>query len=120
MPTIMPRSFTSARSGNARPDFDAVSLTSSYSVNALLKNAHVNQPKNRQTKIRPTPIRRSDDGRSRSACATGQPANRTVTVVPQIAIEANRSTTLMTTIDVRTALPTAIPTPAGPPEAWYP
>jgi hypothetical protein len=34
-----------------------------------------------------------------------------------MAIERNRSMTLMATMEVRTAWPTATPTPAGPPEA---
>ena len=45
------------------------------------------------------------------------PAIRTVVVAPQIARLRKKSTTLMATIDVRTALPTATPTPAGPPLA---
>ena len=46
-----------------------------------------------------------------------QPANLTVAVVPQMAIDKNRSMTLIATMDVRTARPTATPTPAGPPVA---
>ena len=46
-----------------------------------------------------------------------QPASLTVVAAPQIAIERNRSITLIATMLVRTALPTATPTPAGPPEA---
>ena len=44
-----------------------------------------------------------------------QPASRTVVVVPQMAIDRNRSRTLIATMLVRTARPTATPTPAGPP-----
>ncbi len=45
------------------------------------------------------------------------PAIRTVVLVPQMANERKKSTTLMATIEVRTARPTATPTPAGPPLA---
>jgi uncharacterized membrane protein required for colicin V production len=47
----------------------------------------------------------------------GQPAIRTVVVAPHTAREKKKSTMLMATMEVRTALPTATPTPAGPPEA---
>ena len=45
------------------------------------------------------------------------PASRTVVDAPQIAMDISRSSTLMATMLVRTARPTATPTPAGPPEA---
>ena len=38
-------------------------------------------------------------------------------VAPQMASERKKSTMLIATIEVRTALPTATPTPAGPPLA---
>ncbi len=47
----------------------------------------------------------------------GQPANLTVVEEPQMAMDRNRSITLIATIEVRTARPTATPTPAGPPLA---
>ena len=45
------------------------------------------------------------------------PAILTVVEAPQTAREKKKSTMLMATMEVRTALPTATPTPAGPPEA---
>ena len=64
----------------------------------------------------------AEPGQERAA--TGQrpgasryPAIRTVVVAPQMASERKKSMTLMATIEVRTALPTAMPTPAGPPLA---
>ena len=47
----------------------------------------------------------------------GHPANLTVVLAPQIAIDSSRSITLIATMLVRTARPTATPTPAGPPPA---
>ncbi len=47
----------------------------------------------------------------------GHPAILTLVVAPQMARERKKSTMLMATIEVRTAVPTATPTPAGPPEA---
>ena len=45
-------------------------------------------------------------------CSSAQPANLTVVVEPQMAIRGgNRSITLTATIEVRTARPTATPTP---------
>ena len=52
-----------------------------------------------------------------SGLIRASPAILTVVVVPQIAIDRNRSMTLIATMLVRTARPTATPTPAGPPEA---
>ncbi len=46
-----------------------------------------------------------------------QPAIRTVVVAPQTARLKKKSTMLTATIEVRTAVPTATPTPAGPPLA---
>ena len=48
---------------------------------------------------------------------SSQPANLTVVDEPQMAMDRNRSITLTATIEVRTARPTATPTPAGPPLA---
>ncbi len=45
------------------------------------------------------------------------PAIRTVVPAPQIASDRKKSRTLIATIEVRTARPTATPTPAGPPLA---
>src|SRR5262249_5500930 len=45
------------------------------------------------------------------------PATRTVVVAPQMARLMKKSMMLIMTIAVRTALPTATPTPAGPPLA---
>ena len=45
------------------------------------------------------------------------PAIRTVVVEPQMARDRNRSMMLIATIEKRTARPTAMPTPAGPPLA---
>ncbi len=45
------------------------------------------------------------------------PAIRTVVLAPQIASDRKKSRTLIATIEVRTARPTATPTPAGPPLA---
>ena len=45
------------------------------------------------------------------------PASRTVVAAPQIAMDSSRSSTLIATMLVRTARPTATPTPAGPPDA---
>ena len=50
-------------------------------------------------------------------CIAAHPAIRTVVVAPQMASDRNRSMMLTATIDVRTARPTATPTPAGPPLA---
>ena len=47
----------------------------------------------------------------------GYPANLTLTVEPQIARDRKKSMMLMITIALRTARPTATPTPAGPPVA---
>ena len=47
----------------------------------------------------------------------GHPAIRIDVVVPQIARVSRLSRTVKTTIELRTALPTATPTPAGPPPA---
>ena len=54
---------------------------------------------------------------ARSCGHPRHPPIRTVVVAPQIAIDRNRSMTLIATMLVRTARPTATPTPAGPPEA---
>lgn len=48
------------------------------------------------------------------------PATLTVVVVPQIARLRKKSRIAIVTIAVRTARPTATPTPAGPPLAWKP
>ena len=45
------------------------------------------------------------------------PVIRTVVVEPQIAKLRKKSATTTVTIELRIALPTAVPTPAGPPEA---
>ena len=45
------------------------------------------------------------------------PAIRTVSPVPQKIADMTRLMTLIATIDVRIARPTATPTPAGPPDA---
>ena len=47
----------------------------------------------------------------------GYPVIRTVVVEPQMAKLRKKSATTIVTIEVRIALPTAVPTPAGPPEA---
>jgi hypothetical protein len=43
---------------------------------------------------------------------------RTVSPAPQKIADMTRFRTLIATIDVRIARPTATPTPAGPPLAW--
>ena len=55
--------------------------------------------------------------RERAGGRVAHPAIRTLVVVPQMASDRKKSTMLIATIDVRTALPTATPTPAGPPDA---
>ena len=54
------------------------------------------------------------------ARSAAHPAIRTVVVEPQIARLQKKSSMVTSTIEVRTARPTAMPTPAGPPRAVKP
>ena len=67
------------------------------------------------------PDQHADDGEEDQAGhpepCLAHPATRTVVVAPQMARLMKKLTTLMTTMEARTARPTATPTPAGPPLA---
>ena len=89
-----------------------VRVTSSNAVNFWVKTALTSQTLRTSRPMNTTPRMR---WWSRSRMP--QPANLTVVEDPQIAIDRNRSITLTATIEVRTAWPTATPTPAGPPLA---
>ena len=112
-PTITPRTLTSAFSGSWRPIVWVFRLTLSKEMNFW-----VNTPLTSHTPSASRPM--NSTPRSRwfaRILPTGQPASLTVVVEPQMAMDRNRSMTLTATIEVRTARPTATPTPAGPPLA---
>ena len=112
-PTITPRTFTSALAGSCMPAVLVVSVTSSNAVNFWVKTALTSQtPSDQQADEDDT-----EDAVVVEGSSSPQPANLTVVVEPQMAIDRNRSITLTATIEVRTARPTATPTPAGPPLA---
>ena len=109
---MTPRIFTSARSGICSPMVEASRVTSSK-CGELLREDAVGEPDARQQQAEEDHA----EGLELECRRPRQPASLTVVVAPQIAIERNRSITLIATMLVRTALPTATPTPAGPPEA---
>ena len=113
-PTMTPRTLTSALAGRFRPAVLVLSVTV-VEGGELLGEDGADQPDARATS-RPTKTTPRMRWWSRSR-SSRQPASLTVVEEPQMAMDRNRSITLTATIEVRTARPTATPTPAGPPLA---
>ncbi len=113
-PTITPRTLTSALDGSCRPIVPVVRFTRSKEMNFWVKTAFTSQMPATSRPMKTTPRNR---WWVRSLFIMRQPANLTVVEEPQMAMDRNRSITLIATIEVRTARPTATPTPAGPPLA---
>ena len=122
-PTISPRILTSDRLCSWLPMVSVFRVTGTTGVNRCWKVATASPMSTARTSRKATPAdRRPSRGRKVRVARSGlehprYPAIRTVVVAPQMASERKKSMTLMATIEVRTALPTAIPTPAGPPLA---
>ena len=117
VPTIRPRTLTSEPGTSWLPVTGGAKLTLTLRVNALLYTAIDNADETEQDgdegqAHEPAPHRHHD-----CLARHRYPASRTDVVEPQMARDRNRSKTLTATMAVRTARPTAIPTPAGPPLA---
>ena len=117
-PTCTPRTITSAPGCISLPTLSVYSVTVAAGVNCLLYRATDSQTSRAKTSRNTTPTSRY----LVLSCTRGQshPATRTVVVAPQIARLMKKSMMLIITMAVRTARPTATPTPAGPPLARYP
>ena len=124
-PTRTPRSFTSPPSRRPCPQLEKLAETCSVGPVMLpVRNSPVSAtpPARRPRAISPTITCRSLVIFFASVLLTlsVQPAIRTVSDTPHMNDDIMRLRMLTATIEARMALPTATPTPAGPPVALNP
>ncbi len=116
-PTMRPRSLTSEACCSSLPVWSARSVTITTGGELLL----VDRDRQPQQGADQHDVAEAETPALELAgerfLGHGYPANLTLTVEPQIARDRKKSVMLTTTIALRTARPTATPTPAGPPVA---